>query len=76
MPAAIPYQIVPPSILVKVNTSTPAELSVGAVAAAQSIEVGHVRVALPPFVMIIVKLQAVPLAAGLVNVIVCAPLSV
>ena len=68
MPAAIPYQIVPPSILVKVNTSTPAELSVGAVAAGQSTAVGKVSVALPPFVSINENEDELPEAIGLEKV--------
>jgi hypothetical protein len=73
---AVPYQMVPPSIVVKNKTSTPEAVNVGAVAAGQSTLVGHVSVALPPFVTIIVNEPAVPDAGGLVNVTVCPPESV
>jgi hypothetical protein len=67
-PETIPYQIVPPSMVVNVSMSIPDVVSVGAVAAAQSTLDGYVRVAEPPLVIIRLKLQAVPLAAGLVKV--------
>jgi hypothetical protein len=73
---AVPYQIVPPSIVVKKIRSTPLAVSAGAIPAGQSTLVGHVSVALPPFVTIMVNDPAVPEAGGLVNVTVCPPLSV
>jgi hypothetical protein len=73
---AVPYQIVPPSQVVKNKTSTPEAVKVGAVAAGQSTLEGHTTVALPPLVKIRVKEPAVPEAGGLEKVNVCPPLSV
>ena len=60
--------MVPPSIVVKVKTSIPEDVRVGAVAAAQSTDAGHVNVALPPLVTINVKELELPVAMGLVKV--------
>jgi len=65
--------MVPPSQVVKNKISTPLAVSAGAVAAGQSTEVGHVSVALPPFVTIMVNEPAVPEAGGFVNVTVWLP---
>tara|TARA_R100000935_G_scaffold13765_1_gene27783 strand:- start:39 stop:314 length:276 start_codon:yes stop_codon:yes gene_type:complete len=70
---AVPYQMVPPSQVVKNKISTPLAVKVGAVAAGQSTDVGHVSVALPPFVTIRVNEPAVPEAGGFVKVNVCPP---
>ena len=69
MPAANPYHIVPASRVVKVRTSTPEDVRVGAVPPAQSTVVGQTVPLLDaPLVRNIVNEQPFAVADGLSNV--------
>ena len=57
----------------KTKTSVPEAVSVGAVAAGQSTDAGHVCAAEPPLTNLRLKLQSSSLAVGLENVQVVAP---
>ena len=56
--------MVPPSIVIKVTISMPEDVREGALAPAQSTDVGHVSVALPPLVTSNVKEHSVDLTLG------------
>ena len=60
----------------KTKTSVPEAVSVGAVAAGQSTDAGHVCAKAPPLTNLILKLQSSSLAVGLENVQVVAPVVV
>ena len=75
MPAANPYQIVPASTVVNVNTSIPELVNVGSVPPAQSTVVGQVTSCDPPLVSIKVNEHDLPVADGLEKVNVFADVS-
>ena len=72
-PAGNPYHMVPASRVVKQSTSTPEDVRDGALPPAQSTDAGQFTVCDPPLVRNKVKEHDFPVADGLVNVKVCAP---